>query len=81
MTRIIEETKDAIDWVSLQHQGEKIHLHIPEIRNWNDTAAIIQNLDAVVTVDTGVMHLAGAMNKPTYTLLSGLQAVSWGRWG
>jgi hypothetical protein len=71
--RIIEQTKDKINWVSLQYQGEKIHesLQSPEISGWDDTAAIISNLDGVVSVDTGVMHLAAAMSKPIYTLLGG----------
>jgi Glycosyltransferase family 9 (heptosyltransferase) len=69
--RIIEETKNKVNWVSLQYKGEKVHeaLQTPEISDWNDTAAIISNLDAVVSVDTAVMHLSGAMRKPVYTLL------------
>jgi Glycosyltransferase family 9 (heptosyltransferase) len=69
--RIIEETKDRITWVSLQFKGPKIHdsLQTPEIKDWNDTAAIVSNLDLVVSVDTSVLHLAGAMAKPTFVLL------------
>jgi hypothetical protein len=69
--RIIEETKDRINWVSLQLRGAKIHeaLRVPEIKDWNDTAAIVSNLDLVVSVDTSVLHLAGAMAKPTFVLL------------
>jgi len=39
-----------------------------EVENFADTAAIIQNLDLVITVDTAVAHLAGALNKPVWIL-------------
>ena len=34
-----------------------------------DTAAIIANLDLVITIDTSVAHLAGALGRPVWTLL------------
>ena len=34
-----------------------------------DTAAILENLDMVISVDTSVVHLAGAMAKPVWALL------------
>jgi len=40
--------------------------HSPDIA---DTAADINNLDLVITVDTMVAHLAGALGKPVWTLL------------
>ena len=41
----------------------------PAIRDLADTAALISKLDLVITVDTAVAHLAGALGKPTWVLL------------
>jgi ADP-heptose:LPS heptosyltransferase len=41
-----------------------------ELGDFADTAAFIQNLDLVISVDTSVAHLAGALGKPVWTLLS-----------
>jgi Flp pilus assembly protein TadD len=38
-------------------------------RDWSDTAAVLAQLDLVIGVDTGVMHLAGALGKPAWILL------------
>jgi Flp pilus assembly protein TadD len=42
-----------------------------------DTAAAIAALDAVLSVDTSVAHLAGALDRPTWLLLSEPAAVRW----
>jgi Flp pilus assembly protein TadD len=39
-----------------------------EVRDFADTAAIVANLDLVISVDTSVVHLAGAMGKPVFML-------------
>jgi tetratricopeptide (TPR) repeat protein len=40
-----------------------------EIGDFADTAAILAQLDLVIAVDTSIVHLAGAMGKPVWTLL------------
>jgi hypothetical protein len=40
-----------------------------EIHDFADTAAIIETLDLVISIDTAVVHLAGALGKPVWTLL------------
>jgi len=39
-----------------------------EIKNWNDTASAVSAMDFIVTVDTSLAHLAGAMGVPTFML-------------
>ncbi len=40
-----------------------------ELEDFADTAALVANLDLVITVDTAVAHVAGAMGKPVWVLL------------
>ncbi|MDD2338277.1 MAG: tetratricopeptide repeat protein [Geobacteraceae bacterium] len=58
-------------------QGLCLIDHTAEIRDFCDTAALIANLDLVISIDTGVAHLAGALGKETWVLLP--YAADW-RW-
>ena len=40
-----------------------------ELTDFGETAAAIANLDLVIAADTAIVHLAGALNKPVWTLL------------
>ncbi len=41
----------------------------PLINDFSDTAAAVANLDLIITVDTSVLHLAGAMARPAWAAL------------
>lgn len=72
----------GITWYSLQKEADETHLSLawssdsrvaslgPLLHDFADTAAAIGELDLVISVDTSVAHLAGAMGIPTLTLLS-----------
>jgi len=55
----IKELSHLMDVISL---GE-------EFTDFSDTAAVIANMDLVISVDTAVAHLAGAMAKPVWILI------------
>ncbi len=43
--------------------------HSKLLNNFSDTAALIDNLDLVISIDTATLHLAGALNKMTFALI------------
>ncbi len=49
----------------------------PHLKNFSHTAAIIEHLDLVITVDTAVAHLAGAMGKEVWALIPYLPDWRW----
>ena len=49
----------------------------PELNSFSDTAALLQQLDLLITVDTSVAHLAGALARPTWLLLPRLPDWRW----
>lgn len=48
-----------------------------DIASFADTAALIEQLDLVITVDTSVAHMAGAMNKPVWVLVNYIPDWRW----
>ena len=64
----------GVNFVSLQKEGPTAPAQFPlidvmtEVGDFADTAALIANLDLVLSVDTAVAHLAAAMGKPVWLL-------------
>lgn len=68
-----------VNWVSLQADPRPDEMEFlsrtgiedsaRSLGDWADTAALVSALDLVMTVDTGVAHLAGALGKPVWVLL------------
>ena len=55
--------------MQLMHQHPQIQYLGKYIKDFTDTAALISLMDVVITVDTAIAHLAGAMGKPVWILL------------
>jgi ADP-heptose:LPS heptosyltransferase len=56
-----------LEITNLEEEGNQI----------TDTAAILANLDLLISVDTMVAHLAGALGRPVWTLLAHVPDWRW----
>src|SRR5450830_1297986 len=70
-----DDSNRQIEWISLQNDEQppqalthKIRDMSQYLHNFADTAALIHELDAVISIDTSIAHLAGAMGISTYVL-------------
>jgi ADP-heptose:LPS heptosyltransferase len=68
------------EWINLQVECDDETADVLEtlgvkkypgaVRNFADTAALVHHMDVVISVDTAVAHLAGAMARPTWIPLN-----------
>ncbi len=49
-----------------------------DLQDFSDTAAVVSKLDLVISVDTSLVHLAGALNRPVWCLLPFTGDWRWG---
>jgi tetratricopeptide (TPR) repeat protein len=66
----------ADDAPVLQGRSDVLHFG-EELKTYADTAALIANLDLVISVDTSVAHLAGSLAKPLWILLPFMPDWRW----
>jgi ADP-heptose:LPS heptosyltransferase len=48
-----------------------------DLNDFADTAALVENLDLVISVDTSIAHLAGAMARPVWVLIPNQRDFRW----
>ncbi|HEY7987058.1 MAG TPA: tetratricopeptide repeat protein [Methylophilaceae bacterium] len=88
LAELIAQLPQNIEYVSLQNDARDAdkttlaaNMHIrhfgSELAEFTDTAALCELMDVVISVDTSVAHLSGALGKPTWILLP--QMPDW-RW-
>jgi len=56
---------------------EQVHTHREELLDFSDTAALVQEMNLVISVDTSVMHLAGALGQTVWMLLPYMPDYRW----
>lgn len=56
---------------------EHVRSHQGELGNFGDNGALVALMDVVITVDTSVAHLAGALDRPVWLLLAHLADWRW----
>ena len=53
--------------------------HSDHLQDFYDTACVVSQLDLVISVDTAVTHLAGALDVPVWTMLQHNSDFRWMR--
>jgi tetratricopeptide (TPR) repeat protein len=70
-----KEIRDS-DYLALP-DFPNINIYADQLRDFSDTAALVDAMDLIISVDTSVAHLAGAMGKPVWILLPSTPDFRW----
>lgn len=73
---LIQKTLKPIE-KALLSEYKNIQFLGDQINDFSDTAAIIENMDLIISVDTSLIHLAGAMGKTCYLMLPWVPEWRW----
>lgn len=66
----------AADAITLARRNDIVHI-ADELVDFSDTAAVMAQLDLIISVDTSTVHLAGALGCPVWILLPYLPDWRW----
>jgi hypothetical protein len=57
--------------------NSRITLLADKLKDFTDTASVISEMDLIITIDTSVAHLSGALGKPTWVMLAFAADFRW----
>lgn len=91
LTTFTQLFRDDLEFISLQREVNEQEISIlaqagvphwgANLRDFADTAALVETCDLVISVDTALAHLTGAMGRPLWLLLPARCDWRWGRRG
>lgn len=87
VVRTLVADTPGVHWISLQQGAGAesspagVTTLTGPIADWQVTAQLLEQLDALVTIDSGLAHLAGALGVPVHVLLPCVPDWRWGREG
>jgi tetratricopeptide (TPR) repeat protein len=74
-TYVLQQGITDEDMAALQAHGVQ---YLPQaLQNFDETAALVAHMDLVISIDTSIAHLAGALGRPTWVLLSTILDWRW----
>lgn len=62
---------------ALAAHGDRVVDLAADLTDFSATAAVVESLDLVITVDTALAHLSGALGRPTWVLLPAIADWRW----